>query len=212
LVVGAWPHLATPLAWPDSITAPDVASATVGILLVLAVIGTVRTVETPLVALVSVSVVGLLVSLAFARFASPDLALTQLLVELVTILLVLLALPHLPTMPRVQRSRTRALRDVLLASGAGVEERIARRPRAKHVAVSGDDAAAARDLGRAPGAEDRHASSHRLDQCVGERAGAMAVQRDDHIVEIVEQFGQVAICETSIGRRWTRNFDVGWER
>jgi len=120
LVVGAWPHLATPLAWTDSMTAPDVASATVGILLVLAVIGMVRTVETPLVALVNASVVGLLVSLAFARFASPDLALTQLLVELVTILLVLLALPHLPTMPRVQRSRTRALRDVLLASGAGV--------------------------------------------------------------------------------------------
>jgi len=120
LVVGVSPHLGVPMTWPDAGTLPDVASATVFVLLILSVIGTVRTIDTPVTALVSASVVGLLVSIIFARFAAPDLALTQLLVELVTILLVLLALPHLPAMPKILRSRSRAVRDALLAGGTGV--------------------------------------------------------------------------------------------
>jgi len=119
LVVGVAPHVGTWPAWPTTLAAPDVASATVFVLLVLAVVGTVWTVESPLIALISASVVGLLVSLAFAWLAAPDLALTQLLVELVTILLVLLALPHLPPMPRLRRPAGARLRDALLAVGTG---------------------------------------------------------------------------------------------
>src|SRR5690606_8643274 len=75
-----------------------------------------------LIALILVSGVGALVSLGFARFAAPDLALTQLLVEVVATILMLLALYHLPQREPLSAPRSRLLRDgaVALAAGGGV--------------------------------------------------------------------------------------------
>ena len=73
-----------------------------------------------LVALMILGVAGMLVALAFARFAAPDLALTQLVVEVVTIILMMLALYYLPSRTPAESSRPRILRDLLLAAGCGV--------------------------------------------------------------------------------------------
>ena len=72
-----------------------------------------------LVALMILGVSGMLVALAFARFAAPDLALTQLVVEVVTIVLMMLALYYLPSRTPAESSRPRILRDLLLAGGCG---------------------------------------------------------------------------------------------
>ncbi len=74
---------------------------------------------------------GLATSLTFAWFSAPDLALTQLAVEVVTVVLLLLGLRWLPrrieaedwqaqSLPTRVRARTRRLRDLVLASAAGL--------------------------------------------------------------------------------------------
>ncbi|MCY1338069.1 Na(+)/H(+) antiporter subunit A [compost metagenome] len=73
-----------------------------------------------LVALVILSIAGLLVALAFARFAAPDLALTQLSVEVVTMVLLMLALYYLPTRTPKETGSLRKLRDVVVALLCGV--------------------------------------------------------------------------------------------
>ncbi|UXJ51432.1 monovalent cation/H+ antiporter subunit A [Pseudomonas citronellolis] len=73
-----------------------------------------------LVALVLLSIAGLLVALAFARFAAPDLALTQLAVEVVTMVLLMLALYYLPQRTPRESSSLRGLRDFLVAVACGV--------------------------------------------------------------------------------------------
>ncbi|WP_241233471.1 monovalent cation/H+ antiporter subunit A [Altericroceibacterium xinjiangense] len=72
--------------------------------------------------LVYISVVGLVVSLGFIHLSAPDLALTQISVEVVTILLLLLALNLLPKRAWPTSSRTRRIRDAVLAviGGGGV--------------------------------------------------------------------------------------------
>ncbi|MBR0651222.1 monovalent cation/H+ antiporter subunit A [Roseomonas terrae] len=80
-----------------------------------------------LAALILVGGAGLVVCITFVWFSAPDLALTQLTVEVVTTVLLLLGLRWLPK--RVQLpgergpevlSRTRRLRDLALATGAGL--------------------------------------------------------------------------------------------
>ncbi|WP_435607793.1 monovalent cation/H+ antiporter subunit A [Pseudomonas knackmussii] len=73
-----------------------------------------------LVALILLSIAGLLVALAFARFAAPDLALTQLSVEVVTMVLLMLALYYLPARTPVESSSLRKLRDFVLAAASGM--------------------------------------------------------------------------------------------
>lgn len=73
-----------------------------------------------LTALVILSIAGLLVALAFARFAAPDLALTQLSVEVVTMVLLMLALYYLPARTPKTSSSLRRLRDFIIAIGAGL--------------------------------------------------------------------------------------------
>lgn len=73
-----------------------------------------------LIALIILSIGGLLVALAFARFAAPDLALTQLSVEVVTMVLLMLALYYLPARTPAASSSLRRLRDFVVAVGAGV--------------------------------------------------------------------------------------------
>lgn len=106
-----------PLAW--SAAMPDAASAAVWAILLACTVWTVTSWQTPLKAVVAVSTVGLLVSLAFARFAAPDLALTQLLVELVTILLLLVAVRHLSPTPVAATPRSPRVRDALIAGAIG---------------------------------------------------------------------------------------------
>ncbi|SDH36043.1 monovalent cation/H+ antiporter subunit A [Pseudomonas panipatensis] len=73
-----------------------------------------------LVALIVLSIAGLLVALVFARFAAPDLALTQLAVEVVTMVLLMLALYYLPQRTPKESSSLRGLRDFLVALACGV--------------------------------------------------------------------------------------------
>ncbi|MCO6055632.1 monovalent cation/H+ antiporter subunit A [Pseudomonas sp. MOB-449] len=73
-----------------------------------------------LISLMVLGVAGLLVALAFARFAAPDLALTQLVVEVVTLVLLMLALYYLPSRTPGESSSLRGLRDFVLACGVGV--------------------------------------------------------------------------------------------
>lgn len=73
-----------------------------------------------LVALVLVGTVGLVLALAFVKFSAPDLALTQLSVEVVTIVLLLLALYFLPQTGAADTSITQRVRDVTIASLAGL--------------------------------------------------------------------------------------------
>ncbi|MGY3726016.1 MULTISPECIES: monovalent cation/H+ antiporter subunit A [Cobetia] len=86
----------------------------------LAGLGTAITHRKRLISLLMLSVVGLMTSLAFARFAAPDLALTQLAVEVVTMILLMLALFFLPQRTPKESSARRIMRDVLLASAFGV--------------------------------------------------------------------------------------------
>ncbi|MFW9606518.1 MAG: monovalent cation/H+ antiporter subunit A [Pseudomonas sp.] len=72
-----------------------------------------------LVALLMLGVAGLWVALAFARFAAPDLALTQLSVEVVTTVLLMLALYFLPAQTPPENDSLRVLRDLLLALACG---------------------------------------------------------------------------------------------
>ncbi|TCS36536.1 multisubunit potassium/proton antiporter PhaA subunit /multisubunit potassium/proton antiporter PhaB subunit [Paucimonas lemoignei] len=81
-----------------------------------------------LAALIMAGVAGLATTLTFAWFSAPDLALTQLAVEVVTVVLILLGLRWLPRRKIEEsadiapslRTRGRRLRDVILASCAGL--------------------------------------------------------------------------------------------
>jgi multicomponent K+:H+ antiporter subunit A len=79
-----------------------------------------------LAALILVGGAGLVVCVTFVWFSAPDLALTQLTVEIVTTVLLLLGLRWLPMRVRTPGdrgpevlTRTRRLRDLMLAVGAG---------------------------------------------------------------------------------------------
>ena len=82
-----------------------------------------------LAALIMAGAAGLATSLTFAWFSAPDLALTQLAVEVVTVVLILLGLRWLPRRKKAEddetsgpglRARSRRLRDMVLAGGAGL--------------------------------------------------------------------------------------------
>ena len=73
-----------------------------------------------LVAVILVGGVGLAVSLAFVLMSAPDLALTQLLVEVASVVLMTLALTRLPARSPPERRTFRILRDLAIASAAGV--------------------------------------------------------------------------------------------
>ncbi len=73
-----------------------------------------------LIALITVNVIGLISSLAFVYLSAPDLALTQISVEVVTLILMLLALYFLPDESKVEATKSHRLRDLLLATAAGL--------------------------------------------------------------------------------------------
>lgn len=82
-----------------------------------------------LAALIMAGGAGLATSMTFAWFSAPDLALTQLAVEVVTVVLILLGLRWLPRRKQADdeqpdgadfRTRTRRLRDLLVACSAGL--------------------------------------------------------------------------------------------
>jgi hypothetical protein len=62
------------------------------------------------------------------------------------------------------------------------------------------------------GPEDRDRPPHRFDQVIGDRSGTVAVQRRDHLVEIVDQLGQIGVRRTVADRRWAGHVDVRIER
>ena len=71
-------------------------------------------------ALIPLGIVGLFTAMAFARLAAPDLALTQLTVEVATVILLLLVLFYLPQRSPRESSKSRRLRDGVLAVMAGI--------------------------------------------------------------------------------------------
>jgi multicomponent K+:H+ antiporter subunit A len=73
-----------------------------------------------LLSLILIGIVGLMVSIGFVLLSAPDLAMTQITVEVVTIILLLLALNFLPNHTPVESSALRRVRDVIVASGAGL--------------------------------------------------------------------------------------------
>jgi len=81
---------------------------------------TIRLYRQRLLALIVMGGAGLMVSLAFAFLSAPDLALTQLLVEMVSLALLLLGLHYLPPRSPPERTPRRRLRDIAVASAAGL--------------------------------------------------------------------------------------------
>jgi len=73
-----------------------------------------------LIALLFTGATGLFITLGFARFSAPDLALTQFSVEVMAILIMMLALSFLPQTAPKESSRPRWIRDVVIASVAGI--------------------------------------------------------------------------------------------
>jgi multicomponent K+:H+ antiporter subunit A len=71
-------------------------------------------------ALLVLGATGLVVALTFVHLSAPDLALTQLLVEMVTLILMMLALNHLPREGAPEPGRSRAVRDAVIATAAGL--------------------------------------------------------------------------------------------
>jgi multicomponent K+:H+ antiporter subunit A len=127
LLVGTALLLAAVEFWPLGKVLGDVAltpvdgiSLLLGVVLVIAALTTVAIHHNRVAALLVMGVVGLIVSLAFVRFSAPDLALTQLSVEVVTIILMMLALYFLPQLTPNESTKGRVVRDILLASGAGL--------------------------------------------------------------------------------------------
>ncbi|GGW83216.1 monovalent cation/H+ antiporter subunit A [Alteromonas halophila] len=92
---------------------------TLAVLLCISAVVTAVLHKRRMVALITVSVVGLVVSVAFARFAAPDLALTQLAVEIVTVILLMLALFFLPQKTPAESSPVRIVRDLAIAALLG---------------------------------------------------------------------------------------------
>jgi multicomponent K+:H+ antiporter subunit A len=116
--VGLWPL--TQLAGPLPLTPVDGVSLVGALILVVGAVGTVWLHHQRLASLLFLSVVGLIVALIFVRFSAPDLALTQLSVEVVTMVLMMLALYFLPQVSPNESPRPRVIRDILLASAAGL--------------------------------------------------------------------------------------------
>jgi multicomponent K+:H+ antiporter subunit A len=90
------------------------------IMLVAAAIGLASMHYNRLLSLILIGIVGLMVSIGFVLLSAPDLAMTQITVEVVTIILLLLALNFLPNHTPVESSALRRVRDVIVASGAGL--------------------------------------------------------------------------------------------
>lgn len=103
-----------------ALTPVDWVSVLLGAVLMIAALGTVLIHHNRVAALLVLGVVGLIVSLAFVRFSAPDLALTQISVEVVTIILLMLALYFLPQITPHDSDKSRVVRDILLAGGAGL--------------------------------------------------------------------------------------------
>ena len=98
----------------------DVASVVAFFALALGALGAVFMHHRRLLSIILIGIVGLVVALVFVRFSAPDLALTQLSVEVVTTVLMLLALHYLPQSTPKESSKTRVVRDVLLALAIGL--------------------------------------------------------------------------------------------
>jgi multicomponent K+:H+ antiporter subunit A len=98
----------------------DIASGIAFFALALGALGAVFMHHRRLLSIILIGIVGLVVALIFVRFSAPDLALTQLSVEVVTTVLMLLALHYLPQYTPKESSKTRVVRDVLLALGIGL--------------------------------------------------------------------------------------------
>ena len=90
------------------------------IMLVTATIGLAAMHHNRLLALILIGIVGLMVSIGFVFLSAPDLAMTQITVEVVTIILLLLALNFLPNHTPMESSLIRRVRDVIVASTAGL--------------------------------------------------------------------------------------------
>lgn len=101
-------------------TPVDGVSLLLALVMMIAALVTVVIHHNRVAALLVLGVVGLVVSLVFVRFSAPDLALTQISVEVVTIILLMLALYFLPQLTPSESSRGRIIRDIILASGAGL--------------------------------------------------------------------------------------------
>jgi multicomponent K+:H+ antiporter subunit A len=103
-----------------ALTPIDWVSLLLALVMIIAALVAVIIHHNRLAALLVLGVVGLIVSLVFVRFSAPDLALTQISVEVVTIILLMLALYFLPQITPHDSDKSRILRDVLLAGGAGL--------------------------------------------------------------------------------------------
>ncbi|MFO7604555.1 MAG: monovalent cation/H+ antiporter subunit A [Gammaproteobacteria bacterium] len=117
-VAGYWSS-GSPLSGARELLPLDGISLIAVVGLLLAAVATVMMHRQRFVSLVLIGAVGLVVALIFVKFSAPDLALTQLSVEIVTIVLLLLALYFLPQHPARESSRTRVVRDGLVAALAG---------------------------------------------------------------------------------------------
>ena len=127
LLIGTALLLAAVEFWPLGnltgavpLTPVDGATLLMAIVMMVAALATVVIHHNRFAALLVLGVVGLILSLGFVRFSAPDLALTQISVEVVTIILLMLALYFLPQLTPYESSRRRTLRDIALATGAGV--------------------------------------------------------------------------------------------
>lgn len=108
------------LQGPRPTMAPDLLTAALLLIMVLAAVATVLWQRQRLLALIMVSVVGLMLSLLFIRFSAPDLALTQLAVEVATAVLLMLALYFLPHRSPKQSAHSTLLRDLVLACSCAI--------------------------------------------------------------------------------------------
>lgn len=115
VVTGFWLLQLPALRGPVALTPIDGVTLAGAVLTMLSAVATAYWHRLRLVSLVTLSVVGLGVVLAFARFAAPDLALTQISVEVVTIVLLMLALFFLPARTPRESSGLRRGRDLIIA-------------------------------------------------------------------------------------------------
>ncbi|GMQ53141.1 monovalent cation/H+ antiporter subunit A [Halopseudomonas aestusnigri] len=115
VVTGFWLIQLPALRGPVAMTPVDGVTLAGAVLTMLSAAATAYWHRLRLVSLVTLSVVGLGVVLAFARFAAPDLALTQISVEVVTIVLLMLALFFLPARTPRESSGLRRGRDLIIA-------------------------------------------------------------------------------------------------
>ncbi|WP_321348241.1 monovalent cation/H+ antiporter subunit A [Halopseudomonas oceani] len=115
VVTGFWLVQLPALRGSVALTPIDGVTLAGAVVMMLSAVATVYWHRLRLVSLVMLSVVGLGVVLAFARFAAPDLALTQISVEVVTIVLLMLALFFLPARTPRESSGLRRSRDLVIA-------------------------------------------------------------------------------------------------